>query len=157
MKQLEQKWDWRETYNREQKNSGWDGPATSCDWRTAELLHRLQNGTHRGRRRSRPVNAWKDGSRDSKQRRNLKDEECIDRELWWINIMSLGWRKLFIHRKIHIYIVTCWEFAWLVKRVLDLIIEFIGPLYNLLQHFTNRYLRVDPLDFWPHYTNPLLH
>jgi hypothetical protein len=35
-------------------------------------------------------------------------------------------------------------------------IEFIGPLYNLLQHFTNHYLRLDTLDFWPHYTNPLL-
>jgi hypothetical protein len=35
-------------------------------------------------------------------------------------------------------------------------IEFIGPLYNLLQHLTNRYLRLDTLDFWPHYTNPLL-
>jgi hypothetical protein len=34
--------------------------------------------------------------------------------------------------------------------------EFIGPLYNLLQHFRNHYLRLDTLDFWPHYTNPLL-
>jgi hypothetical protein len=34
-------------------------------------------------------------------------------------------------------------------------IEFIGPLYNLL-HFTNHYHRLDTLDFWPHYTNPLL-
>jgi hypothetical protein len=43
-----------------------------------------------------------------------------------------------------------------MKRVLDLIIEFPGPLHNLLQHFTNRYLRLDTLDFRPHYTNPLL-
>jgi hypothetical protein len=35
-------------------------------------------------------------------------------------------------------------------------IEFIGHLYNLLQHFTNHRLRLDTLDFWPHYTNPLL-
>jgi hypothetical protein len=28
-------------------------------------------------------------------------------------------------------------------------IEFIGPLYNLLQHFTSHYLRMDTLDFWP--------
>jgi hypothetical protein len=35
-------------------------------------------------------------------------------------------------------------------------IEFTGPLYNLLQHFTNHYLRLDILDLWPHYTNPLL-
>jgi hypothetical protein len=30
-------------------------------------------------------------------------------------------------------------------------IEFIGPLYNLLQHFTNHYLWLDTPDFWPHY------
>jgi hypothetical protein len=35
-------------------------------------------------------------------------------------------------------------------------IEFIGPLYNMLQHFTNHYLWLDTLNFWPHYTNPLL-
>jgi hypothetical protein len=35
-------------------------------------------------------------------------------------------------------------------------IEFIGPLYNLLQHFTNHYLRLDTLDFWSHYIIPLL-
>jgi hypothetical protein len=29
-------------------------------------------------------------------------------------------------------------------------IEFIGPLCNLLQHFTNHYLRPDTLDFWAH-------
>jgi hypothetical protein len=27
-------------------------------------------------------------------------------------------------------------------------IEFIVPLYNLLQHFTNHYLRLDTLDLW---------
>jgi hypothetical protein len=35
-------------------------------------------------------------------------------------------------------------------------IEFVGPSYNLLKHFTNPYLRLDTLDFWRHYTNPLL-
>jgi hypothetical protein len=30
-------------------------------------------------------------------------------------------------------------------------IEFIGPLYKLL-HFTNHYLRLDILDFCPHYS-----
>jgi hypothetical protein len=35
-------------------------------------------------------------------------------------------------------------------------IYFIGPLCNLLQHFTNHYLQLDTLDFWPHYKNPLL-
>jgi hypothetical protein len=39
---------------------------------------------------------------------------------------------------------------------LDLMNDFIGPSYNLLQHFTNHYLRLDILDFWPHYTKPLV-
>jgi hypothetical protein len=29
----------------------------------------------------RPVNTWKDGIRDSMQRKNLKDEECFNQEL----------------------------------------------------------------------------
>jgi hypothetical protein len=33
------------------------------------------------RRRGRPVNTWKDGIRDSMQRRKLKDKECFDREI----------------------------------------------------------------------------
>jgi hypothetical protein len=41
------------------------------------------------RRRGRPVNTWKDGIRDSMYRRNFKDEECFDRELWRKKIMSL--------------------------------------------------------------------
>jgi hypothetical protein len=40
--------------------------------------------------RGRPVNTWKDGIRESMQRRNLKDEECFDRELSRKKIMSLG-------------------------------------------------------------------
>jgi hypothetical protein len=35
-------------------------------------------------------------------------------------------------------------------------IEFSGPLYNLLQQFTKHYLQLDTLSFWPHYTNPLI-
>jgi hypothetical protein len=31
-------------------------------------------------------------------------------------------------------------FAWLIRRVLDLMVEFIGPIYNWLQQFTNHYL-----------------
>jgi hypothetical protein len=42
------------------------------------------------RRCGRPVNTWKEGIRDSMQRRNLKDEECFDQELWKKKIMSLG-------------------------------------------------------------------
>jgi hypothetical protein len=33
------------------------------------------------RRRGRPVSIWKNGIRDSTQRRNLKEEECFLREL----------------------------------------------------------------------------
>jgi hypothetical protein len=40
-------------------------------------------------------------------------------------------------------------------RGLDLMIKFIGPLYNLLQH-RNHYLRLDTPNFWSRYTNPLL-
>jgi hypothetical protein len=31
-------------------------------------------------------------------------------------------------------------FAWLIRRVLDLMMELIGPLYNWLQKFTYHYL-----------------
>jgi hypothetical protein len=34
--------------------------------------------------------------------------------------------------------------------------QIIGPVYKLLQHFTNHYLWLDTLGFWPHYTTPLL-
>jgi hypothetical protein len=72
------------------------------------LVDRLQNGTHRGkRRRGRPVSTGKDGIRDSMQRGDLKDEECFDCELWRKKIMSLGWGKLYTYRKnsIFLYIV----------------------------------------------------
>jgi hypothetical protein len=39
-----------------------------------------------------------------------------------------------------IKIVTHPGFAWLIRRVLDLIIKFIWPLYNWLQQFTTYYL-----------------
>jgi hypothetical protein len=58
------------------------------------------------RRLGRPVNTWKDGIRDCMQRKNLKDEEYFDRELWRENLMSLGSEKLCIHRKILIYTFT---------------------------------------------------
>jgi hypothetical protein len=38
------------------------------------------------------------------------------------------------------YIVTYPGFAWLIRQVLDLTAEFIGPLYNWLQQFTNHYV-----------------
>jgi hypothetical protein len=34
---------------KEIKYSNEDGMATSCKWRTAELLDRVQNGTHKGK------------------------------------------------------------------------------------------------------------
>jgi hypothetical protein len=40
----------------------------------------------------------------------------------------------------NICIVTYPGFAWPIRRVLDLMIEYIGPLYNWLQQFTNHYL-----------------
>jgi hypothetical protein len=50
------------------------------------------------RRRGRPVNTWKDGIRDSMQRRNLKDEEYFDREIWRTKIV-FRLRKTVYSRK----------------------------------------------------------
>jgi hypothetical protein len=42
------------------------------------------------KKRGRPVNnTWKDGIRKSMKRRELKDEECMDRDLWRKKIMSV--------------------------------------------------------------------
>jgi hypothetical protein len=58
------------------------------DCRTArQVAHWNPQGK---RRRRRPVNTWKDGIRESMQRRNLKDEECFVRVIWRTKIMSLG-------------------------------------------------------------------
>jgi hypothetical protein len=60
----------------------------------------LQNGTHRG----------KGGATDQSIHGRMglgtacKGGECFDRELWRKKIMSLGSGKLYIHRKIPIYI-----------------------------------------------------
>jgi hypothetical protein len=43
-------------------------------------------------------------------------------------------------RENYMYIVTYPGVAWLITRVLDLVIEFIGPLWDWLQEFTNQYL-----------------
>jgi hypothetical protein len=40
--------------------------------------------------RGRPVNTGRDGIRDSMQKRNLKDDEYFDRELWRKKNMFLG-------------------------------------------------------------------
>jgi hypothetical protein len=50
------------------------------------------------RRRDRAVNIWKDGTRDSMQRRNLKDEEFFDHELWKENYV-FGLRKTVYPQK----------------------------------------------------------
>jgi hypothetical protein len=42
------------------------------------------------RKRGRPVNTWKDGIGESMKRRELKDEECMNRDLRRRKIMSLG-------------------------------------------------------------------
>jgi hypothetical protein len=42
------------------------------------------------RTRGRPINTWKDEIRESMKRRELKDEECMDRDLWRRKIISLG-------------------------------------------------------------------
>jgi hypothetical protein len=80
--------------------------------------------------------------------------------------------RIFSNNRYPLYTGTCGTycmhtitypgFAWVIRRVLYLMIEFIGPLYNWLQQFTNHYLthcpllRLDTLDFWPHFTNSLL-
>jgi hypothetical protein len=50
------------------------------DYRIARQV--AENNPQGKRRGDRTVNTWKDGIRDSTQRRNLKDEECFDCELW---------------------------------------------------------------------------
>jgi hypothetical protein len=51
------------------------------------------------RRRGRPVHSWKVGLGDSMQRRNLKDKECFDRELWRKIILSFELRKTVCSQK----------------------------------------------------------
>jgi hypothetical protein len=59
-------------------------------------------------------------------------QSYVPSNLWSISIKQLG--LIFQH------IVTYPGCAWLIRRVLDLMNEFIGPLYNWLQQFTNHYL-----------------
>jgi hypothetical protein len=55
------------------------------------------------RRHGRPVNTGKDGVKDSIQRRNLKDEECFDREQWTKETV-FGLRKtVYTQRTSYIY------------------------------------------------------
>jgi hypothetical protein len=63
-------------------------------------------------RHGRLVITWKDGIRDSMQRRNLKDEKCFDQELWrkklclCIEEICVFTEKfLYIYIYIYIYII----------------------------------------------------
>jgi hypothetical protein len=51
------------------------------------------------------------------------------------------------------HIVTYPGFAWLIRRVLDLTIEFIKPLYSWLQQFTNHYLTLSSSSGWTRHGN----
>jgi hypothetical protein len=53
-----------------------------------------------------------------------------------------------LYHNIRFNIVTYPEFAWLIRRVLDLMIEFIGTSYNWLQQFTNHYLTHSSTSDW---------
>jgi hypothetical protein len=48
------------------------------------------------------VNTGKDGIRDSMQRRNLKDEECFDREIWKTSF-GVEENCVFTEKLLHIY------------------------------------------------------
>jgi hypothetical protein len=56
-----------------------------------------ERNTQGERRHSRPVNTWKDGTGDSMQSRNFKDEERFNQELW---------RKKLSHRNIPLTITN---------------------------------------------------
>jgi hypothetical protein len=73
----------------EERQSRWNGHVMRMvDCRTARQV--AEWNPQGKRRRGRPVNIWKDGIKDRMQRRNLKDKECFDRELWKEKIVSLG-------------------------------------------------------------------
>jgi hypothetical protein len=65
----------------------------------------------------------------------------------WLCLLLSSPRIIFIYfpRLLHFtcliyHTVTYPGFAWLKRRVLDLMIEFNGPSYSWLQQFTNHYL-----------------
>jgi hypothetical protein len=47
----------------------------------------------------RQVSTWKDEIRDSMQRRNHKDEEYFDRQIWWKKHYVFGLRKTMYSQK----------------------------------------------------------
>jgi hypothetical protein len=61
-----------------------------------------------GKMRRGKVSTWKDGIRDNAQRRNLIDEECVDRELWREKIFGVEENCVFTEPYIHTFnIETC--------------------------------------------------
>jgi hypothetical protein len=56
-----------------------DGVSCLVRPRSAELLDKIAEWNPQ---RKRPVNRRKDGIRDRMQRRNIRDEECFDGEIW---------------------------------------------------------------------------
>jgi hypothetical protein len=63
------------------------------------IVRRVAEWNQQGKRRhGRPVNTWKDGIRDSMQRRNLKDEECFD-QVFWRKKIVFGLRKTVYSQK----------------------------------------------------------
>jgi hypothetical protein len=71
------------------------------------------------------------------------------------------WKDVFRLQAMCVCAVSDWEqfhivtypvFAWLIRRFLDFVIEFIGPLlYNWLQQFTNHYLTQSSSDWTLHW------
>jgi hypothetical protein len=67
------------------------GTTTEMVWPRQANEGRNAEWKPQGKRKGgRPVNTRKDGIRESMKRRELKDEECMDRDLWRRKIMSLG-------------------------------------------------------------------
>jgi hypothetical protein len=90
MKQLEQKMGMKKDILQEieEQQLRWYGHVMRMD--DCRTARRVAHWNPQGKRRcGRPANTW-NGGISSMQRRNLKDEECFDREIGRTEIMSLG-------------------------------------------------------------------
>jgi hypothetical protein len=74
-------------------------------------------------------------------------QNYVNRSSCYISITNFAClleERNYISKEIYYFqytgIVMYPGFAWLTRRVLDFMIEFIGPLYIWLQQFTNHYL-----------------
>jgi hypothetical protein len=73
----------------EEQQLRWSGHVKRME--DGKIVRRVAEWKPQGKRkRGRPINTWTDGIRESMKRRELKDEECRDRDLWRRKIMSLG-------------------------------------------------------------------